>query len=62
MADLRYIIYKIKELLKTEYQKAKQNELNNTLSEYTKLSEFVFYLQDSIEKIENQCLSLSTLT
>ena len=47
--DLISIIFKIKELLKVEYQKAKQNELNNTLPEYSKLSEFVFYLQDSIQ-------------
>lgn len=51
--DLNAIIYNIKELLKVEYQKAKQNELNNTLSEYSKLSEFIYYLQDNIEKMEN---------
>jgi len=50
-ADLRGIIYKINELLKVEYQRAKQNELNNTLPEYSKLSEFIFYLQDQVEKI-----------
>jgi len=52
MADLRYIIYKIKELLKTEHQKAKQNELNNTLPEYPNISSFIFYLQDQVEKYE----------
>jgi len=50
--DLSAIIFKIKELLKTEYQKAKQNELNNTLPEYSKLSEFILYLQDQVEKID----------
>jgi hypothetical protein len=30
----------------------KPNELNNTLAEYSKLSEFVFYLQDQVEKID----------
>ena len=43
------IIFKIKELLKIEYQKARQNELNNTLPEYSNLSDFIFYLQDQIE-------------
>ena len=51
-ADLRATIYKIKELLKVEYQKARQNEINNTLTEYPKLSDFIFYLQDNIEKME----------
>ena len=50
--DLQSIIYKIKELLKIEYQKAKQNELNNTLPEYNKLSDFILYLQDQVEKID----------
>ena len=50
-SDLRSMIYKINEILKVEYQKARRNELNNTLPEYSKLSEFVFYLQDSIEKL-----------
>ena len=50
--DLSAIIYKIKELLKTEYQKAKQNELNNTLPEYPNISSFIFYLQDQVEKYE----------
>src|SRR3990167_11078627 len=49
--DLGAILFKVKELLKVEYQKARQNELNNTLPEYSKLSEFIFYLQDSIEKL-----------
>ena len=49
--DLSAILYKIKELLKTEYQKPKQNELNNTLSEYPKLSDFILYLQDQVGKI-----------
>ena len=43
------IIFKIKELLKIEYQKARQDELNNTLPEYRTLSDFIFYLQDQIE-------------
>ena len=45
------LVYKIKELLKIEYQKAKQNELNGTLPEYSKLSDFILYLQDQVEKI-----------
>ena len=49
--DLSSIIYQIKELLKVEYQKAKQNELNSTLPEYPKLSDFIFYLQDQVERI-----------
>jgi len=45
------LVYKIKELLKIEYQKAKQNEINGTLPEYSKLSDFILYLQDQVEKI-----------
>jgi len=53
--DLQSIIYKIKEFLKTEYQKAKQAEYEGSPlipNEYRKLSDYIFYLQDNIEKLE----------